>query len=108
MTRDLQKVEDNLSSRPARGGDGGNVITQAGSHGVVTQYNSDAENIIQFPSGRTFLPDYQGSGPGLSLQDDDRDGAMVCILAVFAGFVGALIGAGLYLGSLFFSFFDLG
>jgi len=31
-----------MSSRPALGG-GGNLDTQAGSLGVVTQYNSDAE-----------------------------------------------------------------
>lgn len=99
--------EDNLSSRTAVGGDGGGHNLQSGSQGVVTQYNSDAENIIQFPSGRSFLPDYQGSGPGLSLQDEQETG-VACVLAVFAGFLGAAIGLGIYFGSLLFSFFDFG
>jgi hypothetical protein len=102
MTSVIQTSADNLSSRTALGGDGGGRDTQSGSQG--DKLNA-SPNVIPFPSGRSFLPDYQGFGPGLSLQDEQETG-VACVLAVFAGFLGAAIGVGFYFGSLFFSFFD--
>lgn len=98
MTQNLE-----LSSRPAPGGDGGNVTTQAGSPGTVTQYNSGAKNVIRFPSG--FLPDSRASERELSMSDE---ACAACALAVlFAGFITA-IGLLLFAGYEIFGLFDLG
>lgn len=97
-------MNDHLSSRPALG-DGGNLDTQAGSRGVVTQYTSDAKNVIQFPSGKSFLPDYQGFGPGLSLPDDT---CALCVLAVVVSCFVVAMSAMLYAGYSLFFLFDFG
>ncbi|MFK4647187.1 hypothetical protein ABIF96_005761 [Bradyrhizobium ottawaense] len=103
MTQNLE-----LSSRPALG-DGGNLDTQAGSRGVVTQHNSDAKNVIRFPtrsslaSANSELP----SGAPLFIQDD-LDFAVLCALAIILTSGLISIGCLLYAGKLIFGLFDFG
>jgi hypothetical protein len=94
-----------MSSRPALGVDGGGGNMQAGSLGAGTQYNPHAANVIQFPSGRTFLPDSRASERELSI---DNDTCAICVTAVVLSFMGAAVGVGIYFGSLVFNFFDFG
>lgn len=95
------------SSRPALG-DGGHVNTQAGSRGTVTQYNSGAENVIQFLPRAKAPSNSRPSQAAFSIDDDDRETGVACVLAVLGGFAAVFVGAALYLGSLIFNFFDFG
>lgn len=92
-------IRSGLSSRTARGGDGGGRDMQSGSQG--DKLNA-SPNVIPFPSG--FLPDYQGFGPGLSLPDDT---CAVCVLAVVASCFVVAMSALLYAGYNLYFLFDL-
>ena len=77
-----------MSSRQAVGG-----LDQPGDslHGADTR----ADNVIRFP----VLPEQL---------DGCEETGVACALAVVFSFFAAVIGAGLYLGSLLFDFFDFG
>jgi hypothetical protein len=108
MKRVIHPIADSLSSRPALGG-GGNLDTQAGSRGVVTQYTSDAKNVIRFPT-RSSLASANSELPSsapLFIQDD-LDHSVLCALAIIFTSAAISIGCLLYAGRMIFSLFDLG
>ena len=111
MTRIITTGVDNLSSRPALGGDGGGVNTQAGSRGAGTQTNPHAANVIPFlPRARSWRTsassNSRASSHELSILDHDR--AALCALSIMIGFTLLAIGLLMFAGSLLFGFFDLG
>jgi hypothetical protein len=61
-------------------------------------------NIIEFPSGRTFLPDSRASERELFI----RDLVVIGFVCVTATWVGCLIGAGLYVGKLIVAYLSNG
>jgi hypothetical protein len=61
-------------------------------------------NIIEFPSGRTFLPDSRAKERELSI----RDLVVIGFVCVTATWVGCLIGAGLYIGKLIVAYLSNG
>jgi hypothetical protein len=73
----------------------GGTNTSDGSRGAnAIQYG--AENVIRFPSGRTFLPDSRAKERELFI----RDLVVIGFVCVTASWVGCLLGASLCIGKL--------
>jgi hypothetical protein len=98
MIRDPGASADNLSNRT---GDGG--IHPSGPL-LGDAIHTPNSNIIEFPSGRTFLPDSRAKERELSI----RDLVVIGFVCVTATWVGCLIGAGLYIGKLIVAYLSNG
>jgi hypothetical protein len=85
MTHVLPTDADNSSNRPPL--DGG-FNTGAGPL-LGNARQAPNSNIIEFPSGRAFLPDSRAKSRELSI--DDREFATGCFLAIFASSVLVLV-----------------
>jgi hypothetical protein len=99
MTRVLPTDADNSSNRT---GDGG-IHPSGPLLGDAIQHTPNS-NIIEFPSGRAFLPDSRAKERELSI----RDLVVIGFVCVTATWVGCLIGAGLYIGKLIVAYLSNG
>jgi hypothetical protein len=98
MTCDIRADADNSSNRT---GDGG--IHPSGPL-LGDAIHTPNSNIIEFPSGRAFLPDSRAKERELSI----RDLVVIGFVCVTATWVGCLIGAGLYIGKLIVAYLSNG
>jgi hypothetical protein len=100
MTHVLPTDADNSSNRPPL--DGG---SNAGAGPLLGDaIHTPNSNIIEFPSGRAFLPDSRAKERELSI----RDLVVIGFVCVTATWVGCLIGAGLYIGKLIVAYLSNG
>lgn len=100
MKRVIRTSADNSSNRPPL--DGG-FNAEAGPL-LGDAVHTPNSNIIQFPSGRAFLPDSRTQ----ECEPFIRDLVVIGFVCITAAWAGCLIGAGLYIGKLIVAYLSGG